>query len=161
GPDTVPLLVVPYMGDVGRRICEEAGVAYVDLSGNAVIKAPPLVIRVEGRPNRFKKRGRPSSLFAPKSSRVARLLLLEPERWWSQHELAERGDLGAGYVSRICGRLDDEKLVERNAVRELRPSDPKLLLRAWHDEYSFDKHEIMRGHVSARSGDELAGRVVD
>ncbi|MGE3966462.1 MAG: hypothetical protein AB7I09_20370 [Planctomycetota bacterium] len=161
GSDAVPLLVVPYMGDVGRRICEEAGVAYVDLSGNADIKAPPLVIRVAGRPNRFKQRGRPSSVFAPKSSRVARLLLLEPERWWSQHELAERGDLGPGYVSRICGRLDDEKLIERNADRELRPRDPKLLLRAWQEEYSFEKHEIMRGHVSARSGDELAGRITD
>lgn len=161
GSGAVPLLVVPYMGDVGRRICEEAGVAYLDLSGNADIKAPPLLIRVQGRPNRFKQQGRPSSVFAPKSSRVVRLLLLNPERWWSQTELVHDGHLGPGYVSRICRRLEDEMLIERNADRELRPRDPKLLLRAWHDEYAFDRHEIMRGHVSARSGNELVERVVD
>lgn len=159
GPDAVPVLVVPYMGEAGRRICEELQVAYVDLSGNAHIKAPPLVIHVQGRPNRFRGRGRPSSVFAPKSSRVARLLLLDPSRWWSQQRLAEEGDIGPGYVSRICGRLENDRLIERNSERALRPRDPKLLLRAWQSEYRFQKHEIRRGHVSARSGDELVERL--
>ena len=161
GEGAVPVLAVPFMGDVGRRICEEAGVAYVDLSGNADIKAPPLVIHVQGRTNAFKERGRPSSVFAPKSSRVARILLLDPTRWWSQRAIAESGELGTGYVSRICRRLEEDGLIERNLARELRPRDPKLLLRAWEAEYRFGMHEIRRGHVSARSGEELAQRVSD
>ncbi len=159
GSDAVPLLAVPYMGEVGRRICEEAGVAYIDLSGNADIKAPPLVICVQGRPNRFKQRGRPSSVFAPKSSRIARLMLLDPQRWWMQQELSESGTLGAGYVSRICKRLESERLIERNADRAVRPRDAHLLLDAWQNRYDFAAHTIVRGHVSVRSGEELASRI--
>lgn len=161
GAEAVPLLAVPYMGDVGRRICQETGVGYVDLSGNADIKAPPLIIRVQGRPNRFTQRGRPSSVFAPKSARIARLLLLDPSRWWRQQQLAKEGDLGPGYVSRICTRLEADGLIERNDNRALRPRDPALLLHAWQAEYSIEKHEIQRGHVSARSGEDLTRRVID
>ncbi len=159
GPEAVPLIAVPFMGDVGRRICEQSGVGFVDLSGNANIKAPPLVIRVEGRPNRFVRRGRPSSVFAPKSSRVVRLLLLEPKRWWRQHELAQQGSLGAGYVSRICKRLEAERLIERDGHNAVRPRNPALLLDAWRASYDFDSHDVERGHVPARSGEELTERV--
>lgn len=158
-PSAVPLLVVPFMGDAGRRVCDEAGVGYIDLSGNAHIKAPPLVVHVVGKPNRFVARGRPSSVFSPKSSRIVRLLLLDPQRWWLQRELAQAGQLGAGYVSRICKRLETDHLIERDAGRAIRPREPRLLLAAWQEHYDFDKHEILRGHVSARSGEELAERI--
>ncbi len=159
GPDAVPILAVPFMGEVGRRVCSDAGVGFIDLSGNAHIMAPPLVVHVEGRPNRFIRRGRPSSVFAPKSSRVARLLLLEPTRWWKQHELAREGSLGAGFVSRICKRLVAEGLVERDSENALRSSNPALLLDAWRSHYDFESHGVKRGHVSARNGEELTERL--
>lgn len=161
GPDAIPLLVVPFMGEAGHRICREANVAYLDLSGNVDITAPPLVLRVHGRPNRFAARGRPSSVFAPKSSRVTRLLLHDPSRWWRQQELAEEGEMGPGYVSRICHRLEDERFIDRNEARSLRPRDPKVLLRAWEDVYRFEDHDVLRGHIPARSGEELTTRVAD
>ena len=159
GADAIGVVAVPFMGELGQRICREAGVGFIDLSGNASIKAPPLLIHVEGRPNRFVPRGRPSSVFAPKSSRIARLMLLDPRRWWMQQELAESGELGAGYVSRICKRLESERLIERNADRAVRPRDAHLLLDAWRNRYDFAAHKVVRGHVSARSGEELASRV--
>lgn len=36
---------------------------------------------------------------------------------------------------------------------------PDLLLDAWSAAYSFDKHTVLRGHVTARSGDELLQRL--
>jgi hypothetical protein len=158
-PNAAGVVVVPFMGELGRRICKEAGVGYLDLSGNAHIKALPLLLHVEGRPNRFLSRGRPSSVFASKSSRVARLLLLDPARWWKQSELSQEGNLGAGYVSRICKRLDAEQLIDRNDEHALRPRDSNLLLDAWQSQYRFDRHDIQRGHVAARSGEELLDRV--
>jgi hypothetical protein len=68
------------MGDVGKRICADAGVSWFDLSGNANIVAPGLRILIEGRPNKFGRGGRPSSAFAPKSARIARRLLIDPHR---------------------------------------------------------------------------------
>lgn len=54
----LPLIVVPYMGHVGRELCEKSGVSWLDLSGNAQIVAPGLRIRIEGRPNKYRDRGR-------------------------------------------------------------------------------------------------------
>ena len=155
----VALLAVPFMGEAGRRICSESDVSWLDLSGNARIDAPGVHVRVEGKENRFKRRGRPSNPFAPKSSRVARWLLLHPDEYHVQQELAAAIDLGAGFVSRVVRRLEELELIERNEQGAVRASDPKLLLEAWGEHYEFERHHLLRGHVTARSGDELLARV--
>ncbi|TWT44522.1 MarR family protein [Phycisphaerae bacterium RAS1] len=160
GPRAVPLVAVPYMGEVGARVCREHKVSFVDLSGNAEINAPGLRIHVAGKPNRFIRRGRPSSVFAPKSSRLARLMLQDPNRPWRQSELAEASQLGAGYVSRICKRLEEDRLVERRQDGAIRSRAPELLLEAWQAEYDFRRHDIRMGHIAAHTGDELARRLV-
>ena len=37
---SIPLVAVPYMGEVGQRLCEETEVCWLDLSGNAHLVAP-------------------------------------------------------------------------------------------------------------------------
>jgi len=155
GPDMVPLLAVPYMGSIGRERCEEAGVSWLDLSGNARISAPGIRVRVEGRPNAFKRRGRPSSPFAPKAARIARWLLMHPDRWMSQREIALATLMDEGYTSRIVTRLEDDELLLRDSDGAIQVRDPDLLLDAWSEDYDFSKHRIRRGHVAARSGDQL------
>ena len=155
GGPSIPVVVVPFMGDVGDQLCTDAGVAWLDLSGNAHIFAPGLRIHIQGRPNRYKARGRPSSAFAPKSSRIARWLLMNPRDWFSQGVIADSTSMDQGFTSRILARLVGDGLVERNADGEYRPRDPVLLLDAWREVYDFSKHHVIEGHVSARSGDEL------
>ncbi len=159
GAQAVPVVVVPYMGPVGAQICKDLGVGFIDLSGNANVVAPPLVLRISGRPNLFLKRGRPSSVFAPAGSRIAHLMLLDPARWWKQHEIATAVDLGPGYVSRVCKRLESDGLIERNEHRALRARDPALLFHAWRERYEFMSHDITMGHLPSRSGEELAGKL--
>jgi hypothetical protein len=65
---SIPLVAVPYMGEVGQRLCDEAEVCWLDLSGNAHLVAPGLRLTIEGKPNQFKRPGRPRSVFAPKSA---------------------------------------------------------------------------------------------
>jgi hypothetical protein len=106
--DAIPLVAVPFMGPVGRRACEDVGVAWIDLSGNGRIVAPGLKIIVAGRPNLFKAVGRPSSVFAPKSARVARQFLMQPNRSYTKREIAQYTNLSHGFVSRIVARLEKE-----------------------------------------------------
>ncbi len=153
-PDAVAVLVVPYMTPAGAKAAAERHLNWIDLSGNASLRDDELYVWVQGRPNQFSMPGRPSSPYAPKSSRVARALLLDPERWWVQKELAEHTDLDAGRVSRVVRRLDDDQLLARDGSR-LRPRDPGMLLDAWSDDYRFDRHDIVTGHLSG-SGLELA-----
>ncbi len=154
-----PVLVVPYMGETGRRLCSEAGFSWLDLSGNADIVAAGLRIRVLGEPNRFKRRGRPASLFAPRSSRVARVLLLAPDRSYGHGELAELTGLSSGFLSRLLPRYVEAGFVaraSRGRAVSYRVTAADRLLSAWHAAYEFAEHTVVRGHVAARSGPELA-----
>jgi hypothetical protein len=154
GGDAIPVLVVPYMSKAGAETAERAGLNWIDLSGNASIQDEGLRVWVQGKPNELRTAGRPSSPFAPKSARVSRALLLEPKRWWRQKDLAVATQLDDGNVSRVVRRLDEEALLERRA-KELRPRDPDLLLDAWAQEYRFDRHDAISGHISG-SGIEVA-----
>ena len=154
GKMAVPVVVVPFMGEVGRRVCQQAGVSWFDLSGNAGIVAPGLRIHVEGKPNKYKKPGRPSTVFAPRSSRIVRQLLIEPDRSLHQRELARLAGLDEGFTSRIVRKLEADGLVERDTKRAVRVRNPDLLLDAWRETYDFTKHRILRGHVASRSSEE-------
>lgn len=156
----IPLVAVPFMGEAGARVCQEAGVSWVDLSGNARIVAEGLRVVVSGRPNAFKRRGRPSSAFAPKSCRVARWLLMRPDRPASQAEVARSTGVDRGLTSRTVGRLIEEGLVVRDSLGRIVVPDPALLLDAWREVYEFERHRIIRGHVAARSGDALLAKLV-
>lgn len=153
------VLVVPYMFSLGRERCEAAGISWLDLSGNADIKAPPIRIFVQGLPNLFKRPGRAPNIFAPKSSRVSRWLLYHPQSAFLQSELAKLTDLGEGYVSKIVRALEEQRLIVRDEAGKVRVGDRALLLDAWLEAYDFHKHSIYKGHIPARSGPELLDRI--
>jgi hypothetical protein len=156
-----PVIAVPYMGPSGRRLCADAGVSWLDLSGNVNIRAPGLIALIESQPNAFVRRGRPSSVFAPKSSRVIAALLTARAESWTQRELARATALGEGFVSRIVGRLVADELVVRETNGSIHVRDPNLLLDAWREDYDFERHHVVRGHIASRSGEALLPRFAD
>jgi len=155
GKKSIPLIAVPYMGEVGRRLSEEAGVGWLDLSGNAHLVGPGLRVNIEGKPNLFKRPGRPRNVFAPKSARIARGLLMQPERGFTQRELAKAAGLDEGFTSRIVRQLEEQRLVARETGGAVRVADYDAMLEAWWEAYDFSKHHIVRGTIAARSGDDV------
>lgn len=158
---TIPLLVVPFMTETGRRAAEGAQVSWFDLSGNSHIIAPGLRVIIDGRPNQFRGPGRPSSVFAPKSARVVRWLLMHPGQSITQRELARATEMSEGFVSRIASRLEEDSYVGREPAGAIRVKDGELLLDAWRSEYRFDRHTIIQGNIAARSGDALTRFIGD
>ncbi len=159
-PDAVPVLAVPYMRPKAREFARSKGLSWLDLSGNADIRAPGVRILVEGNPNRFASPGRPSTAFSDKASRISRVMLVEPERWWRQRDIVEATDLSTGYISKVVGRLDEDELLERHPVdRRFRPRSPDLLLDGWAQVYDFRKHDIARFHAVGRTGASVAEAV--
>ena len=152
----IPVVAVPYMGKVGQRLCEEAEVSWLDLSGNAHLFGPRgLRVHVEGKPNQFKRPGRPRSLFAPKSARISRCLLVEPDRPFTQRALARTSGLDEGFTSRLVRQLEEQGLVERDTEGAVRIADFDAMLEAWREAYDFSRHHIVRGHIAARSSDDV------
>jgi len=157
--DEIRVLAVPFMGEAGSRKCEEAGISWLDLSGNADIFGPGLRICVRGEKNKYVSTGRRENPFAPKSSRIARHLLYQLDHAYTQRELADETGLGEGFVSRIVKTLEAQQLVARDPQGRLLVSKPGLLLDAWIQGYDFPKHEIVQGHVAGRSGEEIQAKL--
>lgn len=162
GSDDIPLLVVPYMTSAGRERCEEAGVSWVDLSGNAHVVARrggnAFWVHVEGIPNAYATRGRPRNAFAPKASRLARTLLSAQYAPLTQAEIADMTGLDPGHVSRLVSRLMKTDLVAKDVEGRVVVPEPALLLEAWADANAY-RHEVVAGHLPGRSGDDRARRL--
>jgi hypothetical protein len=154
-PDLIPIIAVPFMGPAGRELCMEERVSWLDLSGNADIVATGLRIHVAGNANKFKKPGRPKNLFAPKSSRIVRQLLLRATHPFTQRELAIETGVNEALVSRVVRELEAKALIIRDEAGAVKPRDPDLLLDAWLEAYSFRKHQIIEGFVAERSSDAV------
>src|SRR5690606_4685358 len=126
---------------------------WLDLSGNADIRAGELRILIEGRPNLFQRVGRPSSYFSPKASRISRWFLTHGDRPVSQKQLCDDTRLSKGYVSTVLKGLKKEALVREGADGYHVP-DRELLLKAWSERYEFSRHRVTKGAMPVRSGQE-------
>lgn len=161
----IPLVVVPFMSAGGKLLARERGLSWVDLSGNAWVIAPGLRVIIEGKPNQFIRRGRPRDLFAPRSVRITRALLLDPSRVQTQAELSKVTGLNRGTVSRIVSGLVAENLVERvtggasELASAVRVVNAGLLMGAWRDAADFGKQDIHRYSVAARDAVALTRQV--
>lgn len=160
--NVIPVVAVPFMGETGRRLCAEKKVSWLDLSGNANITAPGLRIYVEGKPNKFKSVGRPKDVFAPKSSRITRHLLINPERYITQRELTNETNLDEGLVSRVVREMEKSGLLERDSSGGgVRPQDPDILLDVWREKYTFSKHRLIKGFVAERTSNLAVKNLVE
>ena len=137
GAREVALVVVPFMGRGGRALCAEAGVGWLDLSGNADVDAPGVRILVRGEPNRFGRSGRPVSLFSPKASRIAHLFLERVGERLTQKEVVEATGLDKGQVSKRVRGLEEAELLDFDGAR-FGVLDPPLLLAAWEEVYAAE-----------------------
>ncbi|MDE2705418.1 MAG: type IV toxin-antitoxin system AbiEi family antitoxin, partial [Gemmatimonadota bacterium] len=160
GYGVIPVLAVPYMGERAQALCAQAELCWLDLSGNARVVAPGVFYQNLDNRNRFRRAGRPESAFGAKGARITRRLLMEPDRPVRQRRLALSTGLNEGHTSRVVGKLVEAGLVER--VKEgVRVVDAKALLAAWQDDYRFDRHHVVRGHVASRGGEALIRAVAE
>lgn len=128
-PGSTGVLIAPYISPDVAQMCAERGIAAIDLSGNARLTVGNIYIHRAGKPNRFTERQEMRSIFAPKASRVLRVLIENPGHVWTTQALAEEAKVSAGQVSQVKQSLHaSDWLVEGHGVRLSRPEDT---LRTW------------------------------
>ena len=154
-PDARLLLAVPFMGEAGASACEPADVNWIDLSGNARIDVPGLVVDITGKPNRFVRVGRPASLFSPKTSRVLRYLL-QREEAATQAEICRQTKLDDGAVSKISRTLVDVGFAAKDSHGLLTCPNKRAAMKAWLGEYAPKREVLGRFAVQTDTLEELA-----
>ena len=139
------------------EMCREREVGYLDEAGNCRIIGPGLHIHIEGH-RTTRPDTRPAvDIFAPKSSRMLRLLLTHPKRGWQVQTLAAEGQVSIGLASRIKTALIEQSFAEeRTGLLYVR--NPDHLLRDWSKNYSL--HRSKRIELFSLDKIQVAERLI-
>ena len=141
-PGAYPVAAAVYIGPQSAQILKSNNLGFVDLSGNCYLAFENVHIEKEGKRN-VRPSTRPlRSLFAPRATRVVRVLLVEPARGWRLDELARAAAVSLGHAHNVVKRLADLAWVERDADQRIRLGKPADLLEAWAGAYTYRANEL-------------------
>lgn len=133
------VLVAPYISPQSAQICTENGVGYVDLAGNCRLSFRQVYVEREGRPNPTPQRRDLRSLYSPRTTRVLRVLLLDPKKTWKLQPLAQEAGVSLGQVYNVKKLLADREWI-RTDEGGLRLVEPGPLLREWSQNYTYRRN---------------------
>ncbi|OZC01461.1 type IV toxin-antitoxin system AbiEi family antitoxin [Rubricoccus marinus] len=157
-PHPSAILGAPYVSERSAAVLAEHGVGHLDLAGNARLAFGPVYVERSGLANPHAVERPYTSLFAPKTSRVARALLAHPARVWRLQELADELDVSLGLVAKAKASLLDGEYA-RDSPDGLALADPNGLLNAW---LAADRRRPKpRGYYSLDSVSEAERRIAD
>lgn len=148
-----PVLIAPYLSEQSRRICEEAGLGYLDLEGNCRLAFAGVYIEraVPSTPKIVRKDA--AALFTPKSTRVLRTLLRDPSQRWKLQDLADAASVSIGQASNVRQALLDKDWAMPD-TEGLKLKGPDDLLDGWRAAYRPPAGETLEFYT-ARHGDAL------
>jgi hypothetical protein len=159
--DASVLVVAPWLSQRTRDLLAEQGVAYLDLTGNVLLRLdrPALFIRTTGAaqdPNPALRGG--LSLRGTAAGRVVRLLAdVRPP--YTASAIAGATAVSVPYVSRLLTALDKEALVQRGARGLVIDVDWANLLRRRAETYDVFGTNLAQGFVSRTGTREVVGRL--
>jgi len=130
----------PFVSEESKRICQEAGIGYLDLAGNCLLRFDNVYISIEGRPNPYPSTRPLKSIFATRSTRALRVLLCNPKRDWFVKDLAKEANISLGQASNLKKRLLEFEFIKEignEKAAKFRLSNPEVLLNKWTEYYSY------------------------
>ena len=145
GKKGYPVIIAPYISELGKEICKKIGVGFLDLSGNAYLDFNSFYLEVEGKPNKFKSLRRLSGLFNPKGERVLRFYFLQGEEdllWNYNRKIAKEVSVSIGQVSKVNKKLDELGLWTEE-LEGTKALDKTNFLDLWRDNYRFEKNRVL------------------
>jgi hypothetical protein len=158
-PEAYPMAVSPYISPQSAAMLKSNGVGYLDLSGNCYLSFENVLIEKEGKPN-LRPSTRPlKSLFAPRATRVVRVLLVDPQHVWRLEELAKTAEVSLGHAHNVVKRLEELSWVQRGEHQRIELVRPGELLDAWVDSYSYRLNPVETYFSPERVTRKLVGDV--
>jgi hypothetical protein len=149
-PQAYPLATAVYIGPQSARLLRSHNLGYLDLSGNCYLAFEHVLIEKEGKRN-VRPSTRPlRSLFAPRATRVVRVLLTDPVRAWRLEELARAAEVSLGHSHNVIKRLEELAWAERDDHQRIRLTKPADLLEHWGESYTYHDNEVLSYFVAER-----------
>jgi hypothetical protein len=138
-PGAYGVIIAPYISSRAASMLEEEGIGYVDFAGNCKLDFKTVYIKAEGKTNPSPEKRVLKSLFAPKASRIIRILLTEPQKPWKMEELAKVADVSLGLVGKVKNVLFEQEMAEKTK-NGFKLTKAEGLLLEWSSNYSYRKN---------------------
>ena len=158
-PAAYPVAVADYIGPQSASLIKRAGFGYLDLSGNCHLSFEHVLIDREGKPNQRASSRPLRSLFAPRATRVLRVLLVDPQHGWRLEELAKAAEVSLGHAHNVVKRLVDLRWAERAADQRIHLLRPAELLDGWAEVYTYQRNEVNTFYSPERVTRQLMAEV--
>jgi hypothetical protein len=136
---SLPLLVASeYISEKSAAPLRNAGIQYIDASGNAYIEFEDVLIDVRGRPRRMiqshpQQARRPSNMFSPRRAQVVFALISWPSLAYANvREVARTGGVSVGQAHDTLDMLDEAGYLPRSSSSLYRRRE---LLEYWAAAY--------------------------
>jgi len=157
------LIIASYLSPATRERLAEAGVSFLDLTGNArvVLSRPGLFIDTGGvdvDPNSVPRPSR--SLRGSKAGRVVRALI-DTRSPGGVRDIAAQAGVDPGYVSRVLSLLDREAVIERGGRGKITSVDWLRLLRRWAEDAPLESRGAQVTCLDPRGVSALLDRISD
>jgi len=139
--DGYGVVAANFITDDAGRLCRDNGLGYMDLAGNCFLNFDQVYIEQKNYPNPLVEKRQVRSLFTPRSSRILRVMLVNPMRSWQVQELASEADVSLGQAHKVKERLLDLEYA-REEERRVLLSRPRDLLGKWAENYTFRRNKV-------------------
>jgi DNA-binding Lrp family transcriptional regulator len=153
-----PLLICPFLSRRKREECKQAGVLYIDFSGNVYLECNGLYIERDNFPNLYQEKRQGRNPFSDKASLILRAMIKDKSKGWRVRELANSVGLDPGFVSRMLREMEKRGYIDRKE-KIVRLRDPKSLLDDWVGGYDYRKNEELKYFCLAKGPSEILERM--
>lgn len=135
----IPVLVAPFLNAELRAYCQNAGVQYLDLSGNVWLETPAVFIQKEAPKNLYPHQAKRRSPFADRASLILRFLSTDPHPMTLGQIVSATG-LDSGYVSRIVRSAVDLRYAALDSDGRVRLVNQEEMLGDWAAGYTWRRN---------------------
>ncbi|MEU5407490.1 hypothetical protein [Nocardia asteroides] len=160
-PGSVGMAVAPYLAEPTRNHLVEAGLSYLDATGNMLVRADEIGLFISDRGAQADPRrgpGRPKEgLKGEPAAKVVRALVDIRGPWQIRNLIAE-SRASTGSVYRVLEYLDEEALITRQN-RRIYVTDWQEILRRWSTDYRFLHTNRVSRWIAPRGLPALAERL--
>jgi hypothetical protein len=136
-----PVIAASYLSISSIEVCKEYKVGCFDFQGNCFFAFGSLYVEIKGTPNANPSQRSIRTLFSPKSSRVARVLLSKTDKWWQIQEIAKEAGISIGLVSDVKNRLLEEELILEQG-KSVCVKYPEKIIKLWLESYTYKRNTL-------------------